>query len=573
MKKIKLFILSGVLLLASCQDVLEREFTNPDEYGQADGAASGLFTGMIYQWQFYVKDYGEWYWQLNGGTGIPAYAQLAERYVTDRYAWFSGYDDLTTGNGFTDQAVRDWFNNFYVRLRNWGELRDMVAESEGQAKIDAQVYFDLATIMKDWAALRNVDLFNSIPYFDAFKGNEGVFTVKYDDPKEIYRAILDELKAISERLPAEYAAMSEVEKSTLNNQDIALKGDVTKWIQYANSVRLRAAIRLSGVDRDFAAAHIQDVLTKANGLPTTDLTWDLPVVERPNGGGLWMRGMYETSYATFIPKVLMDAMNTGGYEYEVGVDDPRLPVIALPTKWHDYRPVTMNADAQKPAYVAGERYFGTSTAEPLVNFLTQNSRSMYSHVTYMYNDFPAYMMSVAEIDLMKAEVAIKGLGTTGKSAGEHMHDATVNSINFWYGINALSTYGTSEADDFKVLIRPAKPDAGVITGYADAIQTKFESQGTEEDQMDILMLQKYVHINLIEPYELFTDLRRTRHPKLEPFTFGGKVMKPMPERLRYPQSEFESNTENYLLVRDQDNFTTPVFWVPANKINESYYQD
>lgn len=569
---IRILMLSSVLFFASCQDTLEDEYLNPDVYSAEGGTLPGMFTGMIYQWKFYVKDYGEWWWQMSG-NGIANYSQIAHRYITARYGWYIDYDDLENGNGFSDAAIRDWFNDYYVRMKNWGEIRDEVKGLSGDDLKNGQIYFELATIMKDWAALRNVDLFNSIPYFDAFKGSQGIFTAKYDDPKLIYRAILDELKDISERLPAVYDGMSSEAKNLLENQDIALHGDVGKWVQYANAVRLRAAVRLAGVDEEFAKTHIQDIVSSAGSLPTVDLTWALPVVESdPKGGGLWMRGLYERAFVTHIPVVIMDRMNFGDLTYDVGVDDPRLPVIAMPTKHGDYRGISMNSDAQTQPYIDGERYY--PYADNLTASLEQNAKSMYSHVTYTWNKFPAYMMSLAEVDLLLAEAELKGLASTGKTAGEHMAASVVHSTDFWYYINSLSSYASTLANaPMKALLRPAKPDASVIAAYAQVVQDNFEAAASEEDQMEILMQQKYIHINLIEPYDLFTDLRRTRHPKLEPMTFSSKVMRPMPERIRYPQSEFETNTDNYLLVRDQDNYTTPIFLVPASKINESYYQE
>ena len=87
------------------------------------------------------------------------------------------------------------------------------------------------------------------------------------------------------------------------------------------------------------------------------------------------------------------------------------------------------------------------------------------------------------------------------------------------------------------------------------------------------MQQKYVHFNLMYPYELWAELRRTRHPKLEPLTFAGKVMKPLPERLRYPVSERNNNPDNYELNKAKDNFTTPIFWVPQALRTVSPYKD
>ena len=88
------------------------------------------------------------------------------------------------------------------------------------------------------------------------------------------------------------------------------------------------------------------------------------------------------------------------------------------------------------------------------------------------------------------------------------------------------------------------------------------------------MQQKYIHLNIMAPYELWAELRRTRHPYLEPMTFTGKVMTPFPERLRYPLSAAQTNPDKYLAVQPQDNFTTPIFWVPDAKKNiKPYWPD
>lgn len=569
MKKLLLIIFAGLLTFNSCQDTLESEFKNPMVYSpDVEQRSPGLFTNALTQWKFYIKDYGEWWWQLE--NGIFLYSGLASRYISYRYAWFEEYGDLVNGNGFTQDGI-SWFEDFYTRMKSWGLIRDQLKEMSGQAYDDNVIYFSLTSIIKDWGALRNVDLYNSIPYVGAFQGTQGVFFVPYDDPKVIYNSILDDLKKIADELPGQYAKMSPEAKALLVKQDIALKGDITKWVQYANALRLRYAVNLSGVDAEKAKTHITDAI---KNLPTTDLTWKIPHVNAASdlpGGGTWQRGLYESAFRALMPTGIINRMNFHDLVYEPTIDDPRLPVLALPTKWNDYRGVTYNIDLQTPLYDAGEKYY--PYCDNIVSSSQLNSRSMWSHVTYAHNDMPADMFTLGEIDLLLAEVATKGLVTTAKSAGDHIKDAVIHSTNFWYAMNAISTYGSNVSEPWKSLIKPAKPSSDIISSYGDKVKSAFEAKSAVEDKMEILMIQKQLHINLLRPFQLWGDLRRTRHPKIEMMTWKTKKMAPMVERLKYPSSEVANNTEFYLKVAAQDNWTTPIFWVPDAKKSETYYRN
>jgi hypothetical protein len=123
------------------------------------------------------------------------------------------------------------------------------------------------------------------------------------------------------------------------------------------------------------------------------------------------------------------------------------------------------------------------------------------------------------------------------------------------------------------ILHPAKPASAVVSQYADSVAERFESRATLDDKMEMIMQQKFIHLNVMCPYELWSEQRRTRHPKLEPLTFATVVMKPFPERLRYPTSEQQNNPDNYATVKDQDNFTSPIFWVPQNLRTVNPYWD
>lgn len=571
MKKILIGLIVFSVALSSCKKSLEKEFPNPENYDKTGNLFAGMFTKTLYAWKLYVQDYGEWWWELagTGSMGVAGYTQVCQRYITDRYAWFSTFDDLsgTTAFGSENQLWQNRLGAFYGSVNAWAVIKDNITAVSGPELDDNKIYYSLTTVMKDYAALMAVDFYNNIPYSEAFKGKDRLFFPKYDDPKEIYKSVLDELKKIANDLPGEYSKMSVSAKAVFNTQDIAFRGDINAWVQYINAIRLKFAVRISGVDEAFAKSHIQDVLSK-NNFPTADQVWAMPYALMANGGGEWIRGIGEGWPATFIPDIIMRRMNRSNTRYEPGIDDPRLPVLAMPTKFSDfvsnpaigdYRGVNMNADGQKPAYVAGERYYTGGPYGDLNEHLKQNARSMYSLATFARNEkFPVYMMSLAETDLLLAEVALKNLGTTGKTAADHIKDAINNSTNFWYTLNQNSPFAAGN-----VMMHPAKPSTTVIGTYSDSIAIRFNSRGNVEDKMELLMQQKYIHLNLMCPYELWAELRRTRHPKLEPMTFNAKAMKPLPERLRYPTAEQQTNPDNYATVKNQDNFTTPIFWVPA----------
>ncbi|WP_291909524.1 SusD/RagB family nutrient-binding outer membrane lipoprotein [Chitinophaga sp. CB10] len=552
------------LSLSACQKELEEQFANPEKSNPPiEQKFPGMFSATLYGWKLYVGDYGEWYYQLNSGMGVPGYAQISQRYVTSRYSWYSTYDDLVTGNGFDDGGLVNYFNNFYLNTRNYGAMQDLYAGVSSDRKNEGMFYIKLTTIVRDFGALKLVDLVNSIPFEDAWKGTSGLFFPKYDDPAKTYEFVIGELKNIADTLPVLYNKLDDAQKAEFVRQDFAAKGDINLWIQYCSMLRIKYAVRISGVNPTLAKQVLSEELPKPR--LTKDMVWLMPHVADPLNGGTWERGWYENTFATFIPNTILKRMNFGTDKYEPGIDDPRLPAIAMPTKYNTYVGISMNADSQEAGYAAGERYY--PYADNLTSSLAQNAKSMYNHATYHRNTQPGTWMTMAEMDLLLAEIELKGLGATGKTAAEHIEDAVKNSTAYWYWVNSISPYEKTS------VLHPAAPAAADVAVYAATVRAKFTAAATLEDKMEILMQQKYIHLNLPGAYELFTELRRTRHPKLEPFTFGGKVMKPVAERLRYPNSEVQTNTDNYMKVKAEDNYVSPVFWVPADKRGVTYYRN
>ncbi len=604
MKKLLLyiFIISLLLPTGSCNEELDKDWSDPQVYQPApEEVVSGLFTHMQ-KTRFWLKDYGEWYWFLNGWySSFIGISQLGE-FLPYSDAYISFWADWGYGNlnEYVDSANGNTsakFSRFYTDLKNYALIRDEVSVLEGAELDDNIIYVKLSTILKNIVALQTVDLFNSIPYFEAFKGTQGIFFAEYDDPMEIYKSVIEEYQSIASELSGIHAKMSTLSKNTFATQDIFFKGDINKWVQYINAQILKSSVRLSGVNADFVKPYLTEAI---KNLPQEDFTFTSPIVNENrignSAGGIFQRGLYEQFYALTIPDVIMTRMNHGEDIYEPELDDPRLPVIAMgftrtgTAKNVEYYGVSGNWERNRylRSEAAGEdrRRNVYPQDNPQYNVITPN-RSMdimvqatpwtfYNPVTYVLSEAPLYIFSLAEIDLLLAEVALKNLVSTGKSAGQHVRDAVVHSTDFWYMMNAAPNHAGSMSDETKKILTPTKPAAGLIASYAQTIQNSFDAAAGTDGKMEIIMQQKYIHLNVWEAFECFTELRRTRHPKLEPITCNGTSRNltnatMMLERFKLPSSERANNYEFYSKIMADDEWDKPIFWVPQNKISEKYF--
>jgi hypothetical protein len=594
--------------MPSCNEELDRDWNNPNVYQpKPDEVVSGLFTHLQKN-RFWQKDYGEWYWYLSVWdrgllqmsqicTYLPYSAAYCEIWADNHYGDVENFISTANGN------IPAKFERFYTDMNNYGLIRDEVATLSGEDYDNAVIYLKLATVLKDVIALQTVDLFNSIPYFNAFKGSEAVFFTPYDDPMEIYKSVIEEYQTIAGELPAIYGKMSELSKNTFVKQDIFFKGDVEKWVEYINAQTLKSCIRISGVAADF----VKPILSEAiKNLPSTDFVFPSP---QPNenrvntpSGGIIQRGFFEQYYQLCVPDVIMTRINRGKDIYEPEIDDPRLPVLAIgysetgkadsveyygvSGNWERNKYLrTLPVDNALPIDSCRRNVYpqGTSAQTnairptlPMDNMVRACRWSYYNPVTFVLSETPLYVFSLAEVDLLLAEAALKGLASTGKTAGQHINDAVVHSIDFWYMMSASESYAGSMSEETEKILRPAKPAVDIINRYAGTIQSEFEAAANADDKMEILMQQKYIHLNILEAFECFTELRRTRHPRLEPITSYGSSSRldnatMMLERFKLPTSERTNNYDEYAKVMKDDLWGNPVFWVPQDKINEKYF--
>ena len=94
----------------------------------------------------------------------------------------------------------------------------------------------VAKIWKVYIYMPMTDTFGPIPYSEVGSGQD---VIKYDSQESIY---MDFFKILTE---ATAVLSQNMDKKAFATGDVIYGGDLSKWLKLGNSLRLRAAIRMS----------------------------------------------------------------------------------------------------------------------------------------------------------------------------------------------------------------------------------------------------------------------------------------------------------------------------------------
>lgn len=161
---------------------------------------------------------------------------------------------LTVGN-YNDQ----WTSVYYDQISTWLNSANTAIQladkqtAAGLAKPHTPNLVQVARIWRAYLMSEMSDNFGPIPV-NAFTGTNPEF----DDVKTVYYHILAELADASQKLD-----LTVKNPSGLDKQDPAFGYDYAKWRKYANSLRMRLAMRLSEADPAKAQAEFEAVMATA----------------------------------------------------------------------------------------------------------------------------------------------------------------------------------------------------------------------------------------------------------------------------------------------------------------------
>ena len=490
-------------------------------------------------------------------------------YITGFTQHFAGGWNVTNYGGsvhaFDDQTRLIWDQYYSIAIKN---LRDAIAHSADRPNLNAVLRIHRVYLMSVLT-----DTYGDVPCLSINTSlEEGTSTPKYDSQKDIYDFFFTELKDCVNQLGTG--------NDNVTGDVTNYSGDIDKWKKYANSLRLRFAMRISDVDPTKAQAEFEAVSTDAaNYIASADDDAFIKYTNSPftlydgardydfrvNALGEILYGQDPTS-PTFVCSTL--------FEYLKDNNDPRLYSICrhynnvkrseikpdkegnvdltdevlayLKKKGQDEAPCKPGAAWWNNWINGPDNLEDVPTLAKLVK--------MYPEVGYEKNNFPARMMrpalsidfcqpdrpgilmTSAEVDFLLAEAITKGWNATG-TADDH----------FKAGIKAAMQLLNKHYLTDEAIMQQADIDAYVSSIMATS------PLATPASAREAINLQAWI-LHMMNPAEGWANLRRSDYPVLadrtkldkftSDFTYDDDNLT-TPVRLCYPILEKKYNGENY----------------------------
>lgn len=518
MKYIASSIIAGctaLLTLGSCSDdEYTKRYDDPSKTSTV--TCEKLMTGLFKMADDYTSPRYYRLWTFDNG-------------LIGRYAQTVGYTNSVGRYMAGDQYINDRWANFYKVLVQYRIIEKTFAELSEAEKADYNIFPILSRIHMYDHMQQIIDMWGDIPFSKAgylgITGDVQSSYPTYDNAATLYKNMMDDLKTINTQL-ASYNPTS-LESTYLTAQDYINKGDLTLWRKYANSLRLRMAMRIA--DRGALSTEgrnaIKEILSSPANHPLVETAEDFIHTSYDEDGFNWkdnLRDGFETSYRGYASAMMISTLK----------DDPRLEILYETNKEGNYEGLDTHDDEgvqqpllERPLALGGSFYSPVDTA-------TISRNTAYSGVIFL----------PSETAFLKAEAYQKGYANG--NAKTAFLDGVRLAIDYCYDLNEAGTYR-------KALTRPTQAE----------IQQRGENiWNNTPDKLTAILTQKWVSFGFFAPIQAWCDVRRTNIPALYfPSDPSSSVCPTVPNRLCYPSSERDNNP-HYSSVKDKDTFQNKLFW-------------
>jgi len=482
----------------------------------------------------------------NGPDPNPIGSSVTYGGIYIQYAAWIGY--LSQSTGFqpftnieqyqftTSDFNGSWYYN-YANIANYNDLLNSTTNPYYQAIAKIMMAYDFEAL---------VDSYNNVPYTQALQGLKNL-NPTYDTGQSIYTDLMKQLDAaivLIQKAPASTAAPT--------SSDIMYGGNMTNWIKFANTLKLRLCIRVTNV------ASLEATFQTAVAATST-----LGYIDDTNGGlvnpgylnsdadggqqsPLWLSYGFTQSGSLQTYRSEYQA-NSFAANYYAKNNDPRLVEVYSSTPTPDaYKATNLTANCAVNYQIVGSdtltvvsTTFGGSqppagTIDGVAGTLI--TPSVVGPGLLVSPTQSAVILSSAESLFLQSEAVARGI----------------------IGGNAAALYNAGIAASFEFDQVPGADAAAAAYALQPAVA--YPTGGTLTAQVDAIIMQKWAALNVFGAFEAFNEERRTGIPNVPTSIYQGANAPNQVTRIFYPFIEYSTNSVAVAAQGTINKFTSKIFW-------------
>lgn len=554
-KYITIITMACALFFASCSDeYMENMNTDPSKAATIDPNAQ-LTTAQL-------QTYGD--------------LSMMEIYRNYHYAFtqqlMGCWNTTNYGGRHTldnNEMSRIWTSFYTQSLKNIIDAQYRTAEDAEKVNINS-----VLRIYRVYLMSIITDTYGDAPFSEAGLGFlEGKFNPKYDKQEDIYNSFFLELEdAVNKIDPTK-------DKVT---GDLIYAGDVTKWQQLANSLRLRFAMRISNVNPTKAQTEFENALA-ANGGVITDASSDALIKYmtiafsfgqeaysdyRGNSLSQLLFGNDPANNPSYLCSTFFNQLRQSGdprtfkisrcyYDGLMSATSPdnRVDITQeMIEKGIDFSPRDPGAYSWEPWPTGYDSDICKELAVNNPSVTVTMAREVEPKLAnnFLKSDNPGVVMTSAEVKFLMAEATVKKWNVGSVSAEDLYKQGVRAAMDF-----LTDNYGCTATTD-------AEFDA--------FIQDKGAFGHTDNQKLEAINTQAWI-LHFTNPAECWANVRRSGYPKLKsPAEYGfGQYLTggtEIPVRLCYPVLESSYNKKSYNEAIERmggtDNWHSLLWWDTEN---------
>lgn len=554
-KYITIITMACALFFASCSDeYMENMNTDPSKAATIDPNAQ-LTTAQL-------QTYGD--------------LSMMEIYRNYHYAFtqqlMGCWNTTNYGGRHTldnNEMSRIWTSFYTQSLKNIIDAQYRTAEDAEKVNINS-----VLRIYRVYLMSIITDTYGDAPFSEAGLGFlEGKFNPKYDKQEDIYNAFFLELEdAVNKIDPTK-------DKVT---GDLIYAGDVTKWQQLANSLRLRFAMRISNVNPTKAQTEFENALA-ANGGVITDASSDALIKYmtiafsfgqeaysdyRGNSLSQLLFGNDPANNPSYLCSTFFNQLHNSGdprtfkisrcyYDGLMSATSPdnRVDITQeMIEKGIAFSPRDPGAYSWEPWPTGYDSHICAELAVNNPSVTATMAREVEPKLAnnFLKSDNPGVVMTSAEVKFLMAEATVKKWNVGSVSAEDLYKQGVRAAMDF-----LTDNYGCTATTDAE---------------FDTFIQDKGAFGHTDNQKLEAINTQAWI-LHFTNPAECWANVRRSGYPKLKsPAEYGfGQYLTggtEIPVRLCYPVLESSYNKKSYNEAIERmggtDNWHSLLWWDTEN---------